>query len=203
MDANEPTIVALAMVVVAGFAGTLWAATKKIQRSTEQLALTAAETAQRQLRAYVSGTPEFMFSIDESRSPRVRFKLHNSGATPAHEVRHRASVAVLSGEDFRLPSVPENFSAPAVLFPGAVLCGLATGETPLDEATVAALREGTARLYCYGEIDYVDAFMHPHTTRFCHEIAGDRETMRELTGADARADFNIEFRIAPFGNSAN
>ena len=203
MDSNEPTIVAFAMVVVAGFAGTLWAATKKIQRSTEQLALTAAETAQRQLRAYVSGTPEFLLPVDDSASLRVRFKIHNSGATPAHEVRHRASVVVLLREDFRLPSLSANFSAPGVLFPNAALYGLATPEAPLDEATVVAVREGSARLYCYGEIDYVDSFMHPHTTRFCHEISGDPEVMRKLTSADAHDGLNMEFRIAPFGNAAN
>jgi hypothetical protein len=203
LDANEPTLVALATVVVAGFTGTLWAATKKMQQSTEQLARNAEETAQRQLRAYVSGTPEFIFSFDENHAPRVQFRIHNTGATPANEVRHRAAVVVLSGDGFRLPALSETFSASGVLFPNAELRGVAEGEKPLDPATLTSLHDGTARLFCYGEIDYVDAFMHPHTTRFCHEVCTERETWLKLASLHGAYDLNIEFRTSPFGNTAS
>jgi hypothetical protein len=203
LDANEPTIVALATVVVAGFTGTLWAAAKKMQRATERLARNADETAQRQLRAYVSGTPEFIFSFDETHPPRIRFRIHNSGATPANEVRHRASIAALPGDDFRLPILTTNFSAPCVLFPNTELRGSEEREAPLDPAAIAALREGSACLYCYGEIEYLDAFLHPHTTRFCHEVCADRETMQKLISLYGPDDLKIDFRIAPFGNMAS
>ena len=205
LDSNEPTIVALAAIMIAGFTGTLWAATKRMQQSSERLARTADETAQRQLRAYVSGTPESIGSFDQSHPPCVHFRIHNSGATPAHEVRYRASVAVLSAADAqgRVPPMNQSFSAPCVLFPNGELRATGEPEAAVDAAAIAALQDGGARLYCYGDIDYVDAFMHPHSTRFCHEICADRETLRKLASLGGPADFKIEFRIAPFGNTAS
>jgi hypothetical protein len=202
LDANEPTIVALAMVAVAGFTGTLWAATKKMQAATEKLARNAEETAQRQLRAYVSGTPEFLFPFDETHVPRARLRIHNSGATPANELRHRAGIAVLTAADVRLPPLTESFSVSGVLFPGSDLHVAAGRDAPLDPAAIAALRDGAARLYCYGEIDYVDAFMHPRSTRYCHELGADPETLRNLTSLSGCGDLRSEFRFAPFGNVA-
>jgi hypothetical protein len=202
LDANEPTIVALAMVLVAGFTGTLWAATKKMQASTEQLARNAEETTQRQLRAYVSAMPEFISSFDATHAPRVRFRIQNSGTTPANDVRYRFGVAALPDGDFRLPASAADFSALGVLFPKAELSGASQRETTLDVAAVAALHDGTARLYCFGEIDYVDAFMHPRTTRFCHEVCADRENWLKLTSGYGPDDLKIEFRVAPFGNTA-
>lgn len=203
MDANEPSIVALATIVVAGFAGTLWAATKKMQQSSEQLARMAEDTAQRQSRAYVSGAAEFIFPFDDFHPPRVQLRIHNSGATPANEVRHRIAIVALPGDGAPITPTDDVFSAPFVLFPNAEWRGTIEKKATFDQMSIAALRNGSSRLYCYGDIDYLDVFMHPHRTRFCHEVCADKEVLLRLTSLESPADFKVEFRIAPAGNLAS
>lgn len=94
-------------------------------------------------------------------------RLHNSGKSPAFEVRIRDRIRI---EDLdEEPSVPVIDTAPAVaagtLMPGAEFSTSARFRT--STATMAALQIGKVRAVNYLFVTYEDMTHRPHTTRQC------------------------------------
>jgi hypothetical protein len=205
LDQNEPAIIALAAIAIALFTGSLWVATARLWRATDRLVKGAEDTAQRQLRAYVTGIPEFMFSFDEEHLPYVKFRVHNSGLTPAKDVRHRTEINTLPHHiepGMTLPPPSGPFSAPFVLFPHTDFFGTKRRDAVFDRATIAAIRSEAVCIYVYGEIEYVDAFGSKQSTTFCQAVRADADTLTKLTSLYGPSDLKLTFEIAPMGNKA-
>lgn len=205
LDQNEPSIIALATIAIALFTASLWIATARLWRSTDRLVRGAEDTAQRQLRAYVTGVPEFMFSFDEEHVPRARFRIHNSGLTPANDVRHRTDIIALPqplmlGMTLPIPSGP--FSPAFVLFPHTDFFVTKQRDAVFDHATISEIRNNAARIYIYGEIEYVDAFGSKRSTMFCQAVCADETGLTSLTSLHGPADLKLTFESAPMGNKA-
>jgi hypothetical protein len=162
-------------------------------------------SARRQLRAYVSGQPNFIFSFDKINPIRVSFNLLNVGATPAHKVRHRGNVTIAPNPivaGFALPELTNSFSPPLVLFPNLQFNGTIGAENVFSVAQIAQIIDGRAVIYAYGEILYEDIFGTERTTRFCSRAIADRETLQKLADNYGPKDLSVSFEVAPMGNSA-
>lgn len=146
---------------------------------------TAGRAHRRELRAYVS------VEHDPASWPRVdggRFMLHlifhNSGRTPANDVRCSLGfLLVPEGSEPDPSKGPHtNHGHVGVLVPGGTedlrFQGLAV---PEDE--YAASVQGGHRAYVGGVVTYQDAFGEGHLTLFLHEVGSSRQ--------------------APFGNRVN
>lgn len=148
------------------------------------------DTEQRQLRAYVNPT---MFSILTNATTNfvtVHVVLKNFGQTPARHVTQYSCLAirphkVVNGIDVSPTDLPVSYLYALITTKGVippldtvnvfnpVWCDKASVEkpllsnnTPLTSAESAALKASTSALYLYGEVSYVDAFGHPHITRY-------------------------------------
>ncbi|HXQ53805.1 MAG TPA: hypothetical protein VN802_22125 [Stellaceae bacterium] len=167
----------------------------------------ARDVARRQLRAYVTGAPLFTFAFDEKTRPAVRVSLTNSGQTPAHHLRERYKVDLLShppGPGMNLPIITSEFSAPMVLHPkGEPFFFRAICDRDFTEEEISRIRDGSARIYIYGELIYCDAFNTERHTRFFYSITADAETLRKLTSSYAKEDLFIRYEIAQIGNDAD
>lgn len=192
-------VTALATVFIASFTLTLWLSTKRLSKEAETAsgisnkaanaatkAAAAAErtvntmedTAERQLRAYISVSLDtVIFQNAAKRQPFVVFcDLKNSGQTPARSMFYNARADMLPyplPEDFDFPMRPEQEFTTST---GTV----GTDETFKIAATVdrfynwselVAIRRGkTRRLYMYDTIHYRDIFGKPQYTDFSQSI---------------------------------
>ena len=165
------------------------------------------DTAERQLRAYVSGMPFHISSFDESHYAFVRFRITNEGQTPAYNMTHSAEIVLCPHpipDAFIFPSNLTATSFPVVLFPHVPLEGI-KGARIFTVDEIAGIRNGTMRIYMYGRIDYRDAFHDKRTrwTTFRFSLtAPDQETLRRLSSNYPLADLTVRFEAAPVGNDA-
>ncbi len=158
-------------VAVAIFAGMLFVATVVLTLVGLAQWGVASRTAQRQLRAYisvrVSGDFPPIWSPTDGIS--VTLDVHNAGETPAHGVINLLSVGH-STYPLNAP-LPEPDEGPnpatASLGPKATLQIEGDRPGPLSEEIATHLRNGTLRIYVFGEIRYRDAFRVRRYTRFC------------------------------------
>jgi hypothetical protein len=78
------------------------------------------ETAQRQLRAYVTGGPKFIFSFTETSTVRCDIYLRNDGVTPAFNVINKVRIDVFDSvlpDGFIFPDIVVDWSPGVVVFP--------------------------------------------------------------------------------------
>ena len=163
------------------------------------------DTADRQLRAYVAGIPNFMFAFSERSLPRAKFRLANSGVTPAHRLRHRTEIEILPNPveaGMSLPTPSGNLSDPMVLFPNTDFAGTKTRAKVFDASEISRIRNGAASIYVYGEIEYFDIFEKRRTTSFCFRLDADKPTLNKLTSDYGPSDLTLSFAVAPMGNTA-
>lgn len=165
----------------------------------------ARRSSQRQLRAYVSAHPTFMYAFDTEHPPRVTMDLVNVGLTPALNLRQRIGIDLL---DFpyrptqSLPALTAAFSAPMALFPRAPFFAVGIGRV-FTPAELADIRKGSKRVCVYGELVYYDVFRKKERrTTFCQALTADNETIGKLTRLYHPNDLKINFEVAPMGNDA-
>jgi hypothetical protein len=147
-------------------------AARSADSATEQLKL-AQDTAQRQLRAYLSLLPVDMDEIAIDPAPiRIKMTIDNSGATPANNWSIRYAWQVTNEAPTR-----EFFDAhlsPFREFRGEHSIGPRTQKTvPYTLDVPVHLRSqvlsGAMRFYIFGEIVYQDAFEKERLTEFFYQ----------------------------------
>jgi hypothetical protein len=102
----------------------------------------------------------------------MRFKWHNSGATPARNVKSHV------GWEHWQTDIPSIFSFPGQgggVGPGTYVApnaDLPSAVIDIDVAIIEAARVGQIRIFLWGAITYEDVFpgAPQHLTRFCWEI---------------------------------
>lgn len=161
----------------------------------------------KQLRAYVYANPVFLYFFDEKIYPVVRFRIFNSGVTPAYNLVHRAQIGILDHPPqagMSLEPIMGNWSAPMSLHKDSEPYFLVYKKDRLfTRQEILKLQAGGCRLYVYGEIRYRDAFRRSRYTQFCHSVNEDRAVMKKITTNFAgKKTTNIHFELAPMGNKA-
>jgi hypothetical protein len=159
----------------------------------------AKDTAQRQLRAYVSAIVEKHPDLDGSSPPEVGMVFKNNGQTPAYKVEARF-VVYLGREQLSESDIGETKAlldklrkSASILFPGqefrtSSVPGIGIPLTSDDKAEVAM---GARVLWVVGEVTYVDAFGYDHFTRFRLYMGGINEIRyRKFIWADEGNEAN-------------
>jgi hypothetical protein len=144
--------------------------------STQALVIGADDTAQRQLRAYVTTAVGQSYRQGQVRNLNLEFRpiILNTGQTPAYEVYILNSMALITPAEvatynFKIPEV----SRPASLTTLGPRQDRFTHVIAIRKLTKGEIRDwitGKKLIYIYGTIYYHDAFQNPHFTNFCYSI---------------------------------
>jgi hypothetical protein len=161
----------------------------------------AADTAQRQLRAYVNvkeSLLKFSGSVVEG-----QIHIQNFGQTPAYAVRHWIHLCVERWPlQIVLPEPPEDFQmSKTVLAPSGkhIMVGQLGGNTrPAPEITLG--QHPTRTVYVYGRITYKDAFGDDRYTEYRLTFGG-REVGRKFN--DTNGTLCGRLQEDKDGNNAN
>lgn len=150
----------------------------------ERTVETMADTAQRQLRAYVFTKLDNQFIISSNGILSVTIKIKNFGQTPAYDL-----VSSLIMIFRRLPinstnklDVPSFDSDPSKspLAPGEFDYQDLSFKDSLSQDFISDVEAGNGAFFIIGEIKYVDIFNNPHNTKFCLISTGEHFTRRNL-----------------------
>lgn len=154
------------------------------------------DTAERQLRAYVSANARSLLSFNSQMPICVTVGLQNAGQTPAHEMQFAGGVLVMEypyrqGTDFNISF--EGDVSKTVLHPGQTFVAHAAAKQRIPDEALTAIRDGTCwRLYVGGVVSYKNAFGRCRSTKFLAS-AGGRDFAEALSvagGDPGRADLN-------------
>jgi hypothetical protein len=157
------------------------------------------------LRAYLSGTVFHVSSFDKDELLIFKFRIENVGLTPARKVVHHAEVVVAPEplpDNYIFPAIATPFSNPANIFPKQSFEGATTAISLITAEEKLQIIDGSARIYCCGEIFYEDVFgKNDCKTAFCASAVADSETMKKLASGYRKPDLKVNFHIARTGNS--
>lgn len=175
--------------LVAGSTALLFFATLALWLATRALVRSAEETAQRQLRAYISITPKLVFNW---RHPThhlgISMDIENHGQTIGFEIRHNFGMAILDSplpDDFIPPKPDRQYNQNNSLFPRvSVPVRLFYGRA-LADAEATDIETGNKRFYIQGVMTYRDAFQRLRTTKFSFSFGGVdfANSMKKISGA--------------------
>lgn len=136
--------------------------TSRATRAMERQNEITEDTARRQLRAYVIPKDAAVQGLSPGNAPVFVFQLHNSGQTPAYEVRYVASV------DFTIEeadSYPIRFRGKErighskdTIGPGDFKVAVVASTEPISEDQMAQLYSGIVKAVFAGIISYRDTF---------------------------------------------
>ena len=156
----------------------LWRATR---RSTIRLVESSQEIAEKQLRAYISSTPN-QYGVDRhnpSLPNFMRYTVENHGGTPAYNVQSTAIFTILPyplPPNFPFPPLPPLPHASLTLHPKQTFIGTVNANrlfTPQDINNCVI--NNLCRFYCFGMVQYKDYTAKIRTTRFCRSVVGCQE----------------------------
>jgi len=132
-------------------------------------------TTQRQLRAYVFPLGAELQKLNAGDVPEYRVVIQNAGQTPAYSLRHIDRFALV---EFPLKEpLPEavaskNFTR-THLGPGREARKIGIAPAPLTANAIDRLKQGTAAIYAYGIIDFVDGFKKPRWVKYRYMTGGN------------------------------
>ncbi|MFN3676550.1 MAG: hypothetical protein ACK4TC_11255 [Sphingomonas pseudosanguinis] len=184
---------------VVGLIGTLILALKSNK--------TARETADRQLRAYVSVQPLDLTFYHGDQVWGVEIKMRNGGATPAYDCVHGGNIVAFKPEDAAAKLQPRDDReqigepAPLVLHGGQESNGTITGSTPIAPDVLTKVKEGEYAIYVFGFVRYKDTFNKRRQSNFCYRVMdpGDPTELKSENGKIYSARL---WRLEAFHNNA-
>lgn len=128
----------------------------------------ARAVARRQLRAYVSVTPLGLHRLEAGNRPQIECIVRNHGLTPAFNIRHYFSMAILPANTPVPPELPpptQNIETDHTIFPGTSKAWF-NYEHDVRASDVASIMSGDNTLWIWGKVEYRDAFRQKHHTEF-------------------------------------
>jgi|ERR1700733_14587262 hypothetical protein len=159
----------------------------------------AKDTAERQLRAYMSASIEKQPDLDGPAPAEVTIVYKNNGQTPAYRVQARAIFSVgdseLSEKDIEgIRKVIKTLrKSETVVFPGQEIRGATIPGVgiPLTEGDKITINLGARVLWLNGEITYLDAFGVSRFTNFRLYFSGAQDTrVHKFVWADTGNEAN-------------
>lgn len=154
--------------------------------ATQRMTGVMQDTAERQLRAYISASPTLINLFNETRAAQAGFRIENHGQTPAQNLAISSNVAIFPyplPPNFQFPELKGPGESRAVVHPGSHGDGSAFAPAPFTRDQLELIcKADQQRLYVFGRITYTDIFGKNRETRFCSGVTSDR--MREITGLD-------------------
>lgn len=139
----------------------------------------AKDTAERQLRAYIASTPDWIYEFSETIPVQIRYTLSNHGQTPAYKFAHAAVVEIMPyplPPKHPLPLMPTLIESTRTLHPNSIVYGLVPATRTFSKSDInKAIANDGIRIYVLGLIEYKDAFGTVRQTRFCSSVIGGKE----------------------------
>ena len=146
--------------------GLLWWSTRRLVKGAE-------DTAQRQLRAYVSIEHAQITGINNGETPTAQLTVKNSGQTPAYDLIGIGGIAMGVSWETLAPPDPQPFEVTqASLAPGAIVNQFNSAPRRLEPGEREALVNGSRTLWVYGEIRYRDTFNIERFIEYRFQIGG-------------------------------
>jgi hypothetical protein len=154
------SISAIATIFIALFTLTLKRSTDNLWEITNNTLKHSEKTAERQLRAYVFPIEAELKKLSADEFPELEISIENSGQTPAYQLTHTSRFAL---SDFPLiEPLPlaeaSKESSKTNVEPGGKFMKYGRSDRKLSAEAITQLKDGTAAIYAYGEIKFVDAF---------------------------------------------
>jgi hypothetical protein len=165
-----------------------------LSNATGNLVKTNADTAHRELRAYVGVIPGGVENFGDSRAQRLTIIRRNYGVTPAYNVFVKPTLAAVMRAGDAIPQdeidTPK-LSGLLTLFPGISLPFYVTGTEGVAKDQADLVKEGKNVLFVYaGILTYNDAFGDEHYTRYCWLFKGPSMTDRDAEWCPGHNDSN-------------
>ncbi|WP_146037396.1 hypothetical protein [Novosphingobium guangzhouense] len=168
-------------------------------------------TSRAELRAYVSIKPDHLIIKDRGLGGfSVGVKMRNGGNTPAYEVVHYGSIAIMTVEaatDYfeRAVERPQGMGAAFTLHNGDEAEGGIDGPADVNVIDLVDLSNDEKFLFVFGVTEYRDVFRVARSTQFCFSLGvgifGDIEQRMNAEGPMHQVG-GLEWRLSPFHNSA-
>jgi hypothetical protein len=161
-----------------------------------------SDTAQRQLRAYLS-VPTTLMKFPKPDVPEVQVHIKNCGQTPAYDVHGWIHMWI---EDYplkvNLPEPPQGFQkSKEVLGPGSVRIFVNARGMPISGRSLSLLGTPLGTIFVYGEVRYKDAFGVQRFTKY-RFMYGGTEGVRK-SKPDAEGVVTALLKPDTDGNDAN
>jgi len=177
IERNEKFITATSTIFIAAFTVLLAFATFFLWSATRDLVEDAKQNSERKLRAYVFPHELTVSEVELGHRPTANMVVKNTGLTPATDVIAWAGVWVgnfpLIAELIR--ATPEFMKTASLrsVGPGASFTIINSWNEALTAQHIQMLQNGTAAVFIWGEITYVDVFGKTRTTSFRSYYGGD------------------------------
>jgi hypothetical protein len=174
-------------------------------RSAQQSVAVAQDTARRELRAYVSGRPNFIVSFSNAIPARAHYEISNGGSTPAYNLRNAAGIDVFPyplPKDFKFPDVEVVKDNSVTLFSASPLQGIISARRVFTDDEISRVLSGECRLYVWGTIIYEDIFKNPQITKFARSVSGTQDVLKKLTSNHITKDLELFFEAVRDLNTA-
>ena len=150
----------------------------KAAAAMDRLANTSAETAKRQLRAYVLVQEAHIEQLAVGQIPTAVVRVKNFGQTPAHEV---VVASYIGFGPYPLGEFPQWGDVDALsqrtLGPGDNFLTLTPWNSVLNFEEIQAITKGSNAFYVIGITRYVDVFDVKQTTEFCMFAGGGQTNL--------------------------
>lgn len=170
------------------------------------------KSAELQLRAYVSAIITTLHTYPDGkggiRKLAFDIEIKNGGSTPAYECIHAGNIVAFTRDEAAaffnsVEDAPRTgVKASYVLHIGQKTEGNMEGHKPFPASVVKKIYAGKLELYAFGFCEYRDTFGRLRTTRFCYIVEG----LPSITPPDDTTVTPtirpMEWRMAPFHNSA-
>jgi hypothetical protein len=194
IDTHEKLFIVLATIAIAWFTFTLWKATEglfamsktqaidmreslRISResadSAKKTVETMRDTAEKQLRAYISIEKSQIISVPillSNRNFKIAVFAKNYGQTPAYDLTFSANVTVTNPINMVLPAAID-MPMPSIVGPTAYTTRV-LNTAALTRAEIDDCRSMKKCLCVYGEISYRDAFNETRHTSYRFVLGG-------------------------------
>lgn len=132
----------------------------------------AGETAERQLRAYVSAGEATIQNFGFAEIIKGRVIVKNSGQTPAYKMKIKTTFGFDEYPLRTKPPAPDDLVEETDLGPGDFTQSLSPMARILTSEEIGRIRDGHAAIYFIGVIEYRDAFGHERITKFRRLFGG-------------------------------
>jgi hypothetical protein len=167
--------------------------TLKATNAAEASVAIAQDTAKRQLRAYISMSPQELGGLVPGGRVRVQFRPINHGETPAYNLRHDVGMGVF------IRPVPDDLNLPTtfqVRTENAIYPDSDTDVTWFDwgklltQEQVDLIGAGRAEFRCWGKTTFRDSFNKERRINFNVAVTG-REVVEAMAAAKAGKKENL------------
>ncbi|MGX7874000.1 hypothetical protein ACVDG5_015690 [Mesorhizobium sp. ORM6] len=176
-EAHDKFWVAFGTIIIACFTAILGFSTIFLWRATRDLVNDAKHNSERQLRAYIFPHELNVTDVELGKRPAANMVAKNTGLTPATEVIAWAGVWVgnfpLAAELVRVTPEFMRTASRRSVGPGASFTIIHAWNEALTAQHIQMLQNGTAAIFIWGEITYVDVFGQKRTTGFRSYYGGD------------------------------